>query len=87
MEDTKSFSHFLTNVCAIIGGVFTVSFSCTSRSHFILYGHFFIFILPPRSLPTNAVVYFHILQVAGIMDSIFHNTMRLVKKVELGKNF
>lgn len=46
-ENPKSFSHFITNVCAIIGGVFTV---------------------------------------AGIVDSILHNTMRLVKKVELGKN-
>ncbi|WOL15134.1 protein disulfide isomerase-like 5-4 [Canna indica] len=44
----KSFSHFITNVCAIIGGVFTV---------------------------------------AGILDSILHNTIRLVKKVELGKQF
>ncbi|WCJ37862.1 Protein disulfide-isomerase 5-3 [Euphorbia peplus] len=47
-EKPKSFSHFLTNVCAIIGGVFTV---------------------------------------AGILDSILHNTVRLIKKVELGKNF
>ncbi|XP_057461600.1 protein disulfide isomerase-like 5-4 isoform X1 [Actinidia eriantha] len=47
-ENSKSFSHFITNVCAIIGGVFTV---------------------------------------AGILDSILHNTMRLVKKIELGKNF
>lgn len=47
-ENSKSFSHFLTNICAIIGGVFTV---------------------------------------AGILDSILHNTMRLVKKIELGKNF
>ncbi|XP_076918511.1 protein disulfide isomerase-like 5-4 [Bidens hawaiensis] len=48
-ENPKSFSHFITNLCAIIGGVFTV---------------------------------------AGILDSILHNTMRLVKKkVELGKNF
>ncbi|KAL6196366.1 hypothetical protein ACLB2K_031981 [Fragaria x ananassa] len=47
-ENEKSFSHFITNVCAIIGGVFTV---------------------------------------AGILDSILHNTLRLVKKVELGKNF
>ncbi|KAF2559349.1 hypothetical protein F2Q68_00017078 [Brassica cretica] len=47
-ENPKSFSHFITNLCAIIGGVFTV---------------------------------------AGILDSIFHNTIRLVKKVELGKNF
>ncbi|MFQ6641737.1 hypothetical protein Gotur_016087 [Gossypium turneri] len=47
-ENPKSFSHFLTNVCAIIGGVFTV---------------------------------------AGILDSILHNTIRLMKKVELGKNF
>ncbi|XP_019196573.1 PREDICTED: protein disulfide-isomerase 5-3-like isoform X2 [Ipomoea nil] len=47
-ETAKSFSHFLTNVCAIIGGVFTV---------------------------------------AGILDSLLLNTLRLVKKVELGKNF
>lgn len=47
-EDSKSFSHFITNVCAIIGGVFTV---------------------------------------AGILDAILHNTMRLMKKVEIGKNF
>ncbi|CAL0322707.1 unnamed protein product [Lupinus luteus] len=47
-ENQKSFSHFITNVCAIIGGVFTV---------------------------------------AGILDSILHNTVRLMKKVELGKNF
>jgi len=26
-------------------------------------------------------------QVAGILDSILHNTIRLMKKVELGKNF
>ncbi|PRQ31652.1 putative thioredoxin-like, endoplasmic reticulum vesicle transporter [Rosa chinensis] len=47
-ENEKSFSHFITNVCAIIGGIFTV---------------------------------------AGILDSILHNTLRLVKKIELGKNF
>nr|GEU93211.1 protein disulfide isomerase-like 5-4 [Tanacetum cinerariifolium] len=47
-EDPKSFSHFITNVCAIIGGVFTV---------------------------------------AGILDSLLHNTMRLAKKIELGKTF
>ncbi|KAG9153813.1 hypothetical protein Leryth_005930 [Lithospermum erythrorhizon] len=47
-ENSKSLSHFITNVCAIIGGVFTV---------------------------------------AGILDSILHNTMKAIKKVELGKNF
>ncbi|CAK8577186.1 unnamed protein product [Lathyrus sativus] len=47
-ENQKSFSHFITNICAIIGGVFTV---------------------------------------AGILDSILHNTMRAMKKIELGKNF
>ncbi|KAG8472430.1 hypothetical protein CXB51_035351 [Gossypium anomalum] len=36
-EDSKSFSHFLTNVCAIIGGVFTVSILLISPSeqHFL----------------------------------------------------
>ncbi|KAH7862008.1 hypothetical protein Vadar_033615 [Vaccinium darrowii] len=48
LENSKSFSHFITNLCAIIGGVFTV---------------------------------------AGILDSVVHNTMKLMKKVELGKNF
>ncbi|KAK7257327.1 hypothetical protein RIF29_31213 [Crotalaria pallida] len=47
-ENQKSFSHFITSVCAIIGGVFTV---------------------------------------AGILDSILHSTIRIIKKVELGKNF
>ncbi|KAF9589094.1 hypothetical protein IFM89_018825 [Coptis chinensis] len=47
-ENPRSFSHFITNVCAIIGGVFTV---------------------------------------AGILDSVLHNTLRLIKKVELGKNY
>nr|ACJ84858.1 unknown [Medicago truncatula]AFK38683.1 unknown [Medicago truncatula] len=47
-ENQKSFSHFITNVCAIIGGVFTV---------------------------------------AGILDSILHNTIKAMKKIEIGKNF
>lgn len=47
-ENKKSFSHFITNVCAIIGGVFTV---------------------------------------AGILDSMWYNGIRLLKKVELGKQF
>ncbi|XP_024515759.1 protein disulfide isomerase-like 5-4 [Selaginella moellendorffii] len=47
-ENPKSFSHFITNVCAIIGGVFTV---------------------------------------AGIVDSMLHGAMRMVKKIELGKQF
>ncbi|KAK8967546.1 Protein disulfide isomerase-like 5-4 [Platanthera guangdongensis] len=47
-EIPKSFSHFITNLCAITGGIFTV---------------------------------------AGILDSILHNTIRLVRKVELGKQF
>ncbi|XP_047341887.1 protein disulfide isomerase-like 5-4 [Impatiens glandulifera] len=47
-ETSKSFSHFITSVCAIIGGVFTV---------------------------------------AGILDSLLHNTIRMMKKVDLGKNF
>nr|CAD1819164.1 unnamed protein product [Ananas comosus var. bracteatus] len=41
-EVPKSFSHFITNVCAIIGGIFTV---------------------------------------AGIVDSILHNTLRLMRRL------
>ncbi|CAM6045721.1 unnamed protein product [Sphagnum compactum] len=47
-EARRSFSHFITNLCAIIGGVFTV---------------------------------------AGIVDAMLHNAIRMVKKVELGKQF
>jgi len=47
-ENAKSFSHFITNLCAIIGGVFTV---------------------------------------AGIIDSVLHNAMHVMKKVELGKQY
>ncbi|KAH8971895.1 hypothetical protein BDL97_02G166700 [Sphagnum fallax] len=47
-ETRRSFSHFITNLCAIIGGVFTV---------------------------------------AGIVDAMFHNAIRMVKKMELGKQF
>ncbi|KAL2652902.1 hypothetical protein R1flu_021030 [Riccia fluitans] len=47
-EASKSFSHFLTNLCAIIGGVFTV---------------------------------------AGLIDSMLHNAIRMVRKVELGKQY
>ncbi|KAK9080652.1 hypothetical protein SSX86_000410 [Deinandra increscens subsp. villosa] len=47
-EDPKPFTRFITNVCAIIGGVFTV---------------------------------------AGILNSLLYNTMRAVKKMELGKEF
>lgn len=47
-ENKKSFTHFITYICAIIGGVYTV---------------------------------------AGILDSVLHNGVSLVKKIELGKNF
>ncbi|GAB4849655.1 Protein disulfide-isomerase 5-4 [Ancistrocladus abbreviatus] len=47
-ENPKSLAHFLTNVCAIIGGVFTV---------------------------------------AGIVESILHNTIRVLKKGKMGKHF
>ncbi|KAL8172449.1 hypothetical protein V2J09_024253 [Rumex salicifolius] len=45
-EKGKSFSHFITNVCAIIGGIFTV---------------------------------------AGILDAVLHNTLRLMKKIDTDK--
>ncbi|XP_076905495.1 protein disulfide isomerase-like 5-4 [Bidens hawaiensis] len=47
-EDPKSFTHFVTNVCAIIGGIFTV---------------------------------------VKILDSLLYNTVRAVRKIELGKDF
>lgn len=73
-ENPKSFSHFITNVCAIIGGVFTVS----------------IFVFCSCLLVSRVLTNFFFrlgLQVAGIMDSILHNTIRMMRKVELGKNF
>ncbi|XP_018330661.1 endoplasmic reticulum-Golgi intermediate compartment protein 3 [Agrilus planipennis] len=45
-ENERSFGHFMTNLCAIIGGVYTV---------------------------------------AGLIDSLFYNSMRILKKIELGK--
>ncbi|KAG0448753.1 hypothetical protein HPP92_027672, partial [Vanilla planifolia] len=36
---------------------------------------------------TNLSHHHGVFMVAGILDSILHNTMRLVKKVELGKQF
>lgn len=45
-EKRKAFYHFVTTLCAIIGGIFTV---------------------------------------AGIVDGVFHTSVRLAKKVELGK--
>eukprot|EP00270_Netrium_digitus_P003478 TRINITY_DN1404_c0_g1_i1.p1 TRINITY_DN1404_c0_g1~~TRINITY_DN1404_c0_g1_i1.p1 ORF type:complete len:512 (+),score=119.19 TRINITY_DN1404_c0_g1_i1:48-1583(+) len=47
-ENRRPFSHFITNLCAIIGGVFTV---------------------------------------AGIVDGMLHGALRMIKKVELGKQF
>ncbi|TKY48970.1 disulfide-isomerase 5-4 [Spatholobus suberectus] len=73
-ENQKSFSHFITNVCAIIGGVFTV---CISYWRSVL-------VLSSICMVNDTSLWF---QVAGIMDSILHNTIRLMKKVELGKNF
>lgn len=45
-ESRKAFYHFVTTLCAIIGGIFTV---------------------------------------AGIVDGVFHTSVKLAKKVELGK--
>ena len=45
-EQPKQYYHFLTTLCAIVGGVFTV---------------------------------------CGILDSISYSTVKMMKKVELGK--
>lgn len=45
-EQARSFGHFATNVCAIIGGVYTV---------------------------------------AGLIDSLLYNSVKLMQKMELGK--
>ena len=45
-QTRQAFYHFVTTLCAIIGGIFTV---------------------------------------AGILDGLFHTSVRLAKKVELGK--
>eukprot|EP00249_Psilotum_nudum_P012448 c23791_g1_i1 orf=177-1622(+) len=47
-EDPRRFSHFITNVCAIIGGIFTVT---------------------------------------GIVHSMLQGAVKMVKKIELGKQF
>jgi hypothetical protein len=42
-EQQKSFSHFITNVCAIIGGVFTVCISDTVALYFYLYTELWLY--------------------------------------------
>ena len=93
-ENQKSFSHFITNVCAIIGGVFTVCICYYLRYSGSVLVLFFIEYFSPFfffgiECIVNCIVdkSFLWFQVAGIMDSIMHNTIRLMKKIELGKNF
>lgn len=76
-ETSKSFSHFITNICAIIGGIFTVG---VHYSFYSSIGLFFSTLFPTETL-------FWWFQVAGILDSVLHHTIRLMRKVELGKNF
>ncbi|KAH9622072.1 hypothetical protein KSS87_009281, partial [Heliosperma pusillum] len=96
MENPRSFSHFITNVCAIIGGVFTVYTPLLRHWQWRVYAGMIKFIPPlfrsysagmKGSLGAPVKVLPCDREVAGILDSILHNTMRLVKKVELGKNF
>eukprot|EP00898_Chlorokybus_atmophyticus_P005598 jgi/Chlat1/6039/Chrsp4S06206 len=71
-EERRKFSHFITNMCAIIGGVFTVVVTEERRkfSHFI----------------TNmCAIIGGVFTVAGIADSVVYNTVTLYKKLELGK--
>ena len=42
-ENPKSFSHFLTNVCAIIGGVFTVGILLSLSLSLSIYIYIYIF--------------------------------------------
>ena len=42
-ENPKSFSHFLTNVCAIIGGVFTVGILLSLSLSLYIYIYIYIF--------------------------------------------
>ena len=75
----RSFMHFLTSVCAIVGGVFTgksclplavsLSFQCTcTYSEWGLVG------------------YAWLVAVAGLVDAfIYHSARAIQKKIELGK--
>lgn len=83
-EVPKSFSHFITNVCAIIGGVFTVRTSVLTSTILLLHCVSNICFEHMHVLPI--CIYF-LFQVAGILDSILHTAVRLIKKVELGKQF
>lgn len=72
--------------------LFTFYHKCVCHSWRCFYGQYYTYTYSFRS--STVVDEQHgliggpfLLQVAGILDALLHNTIRLVKKVELGKNF
>ncbi|RWS13912.1 endoplasmic reticulum-Golgi intermediate compartment protein 3-like isoform X2 [Dinothrombium tinctorium] len=78
-ERQKSFMHFATSVCAIIGGVFT---GCLNILQLMLFSEEEVFKhcacrMPPKGSPCL---------FAGMIDSmIYHSVRAIKKKIELGK--
>uniref|UniRef100_A0A6N2KA09 Endoplasmic reticulum vesicle transporter C-terminal domain-containing protein n=1 Tax=Salix viminalis TaxID=40686 RepID=A0A6N2KA09_SALVM len=73
-ENPKSFSHFITNVVQV-------------SLRFVFKFVFLYSFLSGHKQMQFLIVFPFVFQVAGILDSILHNTFRMIKKVELGKNF
>ena len=73
-ENPKSFSHFLTNVCAIIGGVFTVGIllSLSLSLSIYIYIYIFFFFQLSRSYCLLLLTTVH-LRVSGCWNFGFHS--------------
>ena len=71
-EEKPTFMQFLTNVCAIVGGVFTVSVWALPELRQLLGQFFFEFRCPFAQ--------------QGLVDStVYHGQKILKKKLEIGK--
>lgn len=84
-ETKSTFLHFLTSVCAIVGGVFTVSVRkaglniCATG---LVYCRARVMRASQRNLPERA----HCFASQGIVDAfVYHGHKALKKKMELGK--
>ena len=75
--------HFLTGVCAIVGGIFTGK-ALAYFSTFLILCQPLLIVVFISSLSYLGVFFFF--SVAGLIDSmIYHSSRALQKKIDLGK--
>ena len=75
----RSFMHFLTSVCAIVGGVFT------GKSR-LWYSCLLFLPFERTNSECGLVGYAWLVAVAGLVDAfIYHSARAIQKKIELGK--